>query len=120
MLSGTRPLTATSGKELEFDQVKVLAVPQTQFLSPYWLHKVGVFFSYKTAKYTKNQLLQMLVPLRCAELVFLAGAVISSAKGLTGKAHKQEFEKPQQAWLAALPVCQLHSSHISVLLGKEE
>lgn len=77
MLSGTRPLTATSGKELKFDQVKVLAVPQTQFLSPYRLHK-----------YTKNQLLQMLIPLRCAELVFLAGAVISSAKGLTEKTHK--------------------------------
>lgn len=41
MPEGAQLLTATSGKELEFDLPEVLAVPWMPVLSPYHLHKLG-------------------------------------------------------------------------------
>lgn len=41
MPEGAQPPTATSGKELDFDLPKVIAVPRMPVLSPYHLHKWG-------------------------------------------------------------------------------
>ena len=114
MPSGAQPPTATSGKELEFDQAEVLAVPRIQFLSPYHLHEGGFFLAIKqlnTPIAANGGFLEMRragVSHRCTNVI---------CPGTSWK-NIQKFEKPQQARLAALPACQLPGSTSQYCQGK--